>query len=157
MRLFISAIALITAATPAWADNPAEPLTDEEVALVQQVALGCSRALEALRTDNHELAANCRLPEIPLEIARPLAEAGRMNGMARECKQEAWGNYTETVMRWARLEDTIEREAMHEAVYNAGHMLGVLSVRDGRTATACVEGHDFSMHYFANNIYPLIN
>lgn len=141
---------------PALADNPAKALSDAQVILVQQAGLGCPEAFEALRRNSPALASACAAPVLSLEVARPLAEAGRMNGMMRGCNITVWDSHKSDVFTWARAHGAADDEHVRLAIYNAGHVLGTMTVIDGRNATACVEGRDFSIHYYQNNIAPLI-
>lgn len=148
--------ALLMMSAPVHADNPAGALSDEELVLIQQAALGCGAALTALRREDPSLAASCADPALDAKIARPLAEVGRMNGMVRACNNTVWADHAREVLRWSRDHGAPDDALMHRAVYNAGHLFGMVAVNDGRSATACVDGQDFSMHYFANNVAPLL-
>lgn len=139
-----------------WADNPAGALSDIEVTLIQQTAMGCPGAVTALRENRPSLARDCPSPTLPAQLARPVVAVGHMNGVVRACDAPVWTRHFDTVMQWASSHSTQPAQANLKAVYNAGHMIGMISVQDGRFATACLDPADYSMHYFTNNIEPLL-
>ncbi len=156
MRICLGLTLSLSFAAPAVADNPFMPLTDAQVRLIQQAGQGCAEAYQALQLDDLSLAQGCSSPSLSLEIARPLIETGRMNGMVQACGHEEWEEHAHLAMSFARGRRGAEDSALH-ATYSAGVIHGFVSVQDGRAATACVDGDDFSLHFFGNIIQPLLD